>query len=68
MSYKSEFPLFCHHPRLTYLDSASTSQKPSFVIDRISQYLSQNNSNIHRGAYDIATNSEELYYWSKKEV
>lgn len=68
MSYKSDFPIFSHHPDLIYLDSASTSQKPSFVIDHISQYLSHNNSNIHRGLYDLSVDSEELYQWSKQQI
>ena len=51
MSFKSDFPLFSKHPHLTYLDSASTSQKPSYVIDHIADYLSYHNSNIHRGIY-----------------
>ena len=68
MSFKSDFPLFSKHPHLTYLDSASTSQKPSYVIDHIADYLSYHNSNIHRGIYDLAIDSEEFYQSSKKKA
>ena len=56
-SMKSDFPIFSNRP-LIYLDSAATTQKPQYVIDKVTQYLSTSNANIHRGA--------ELYLDSKK--
>jgi selenocysteine lyase/cysteine desulfurase len=66
MECKKDFPIFDTHPSLIYMDSAATSQKPSSVIEAISCYLQSNNSNIHRGSYEIAEHSEELYRNSKK--
>lgn len=63
--FRSDFPIFDTHPDLVYLDSASTSQKPQTVIDAVSTYLAQSNSNIHRGTYQIAEHSEDLYRESK---
>jgi cysteine desulfurase/selenocysteine lyase len=51
-----------------YLDNAATMQKPKAVIDAVSTYYSTQNSNIHRGAYDIALQSEKLYEQSKDRV
>ena len=65
VSLKSDFPIFHHRPSMVYVDSASTSQKPSYVIDHVCQYLRQSNSNIHRGMYDIAVDSEQAYQHSK---
>jgi cysteine desulfurase/selenocysteine lyase len=39
---------------LVYLDSAATSQKPRQVVDAISQYYEENNSNVHRGAHTLS--------------
>ena len=40
--------------RLTYLDSAATSQKPQAVIDALVHYYVHDNANIHRGVYELA--------------
>jgi cysteine desulfurase / selenocysteine lyase len=68
MSFRKDFPIFKNNPNLVYLDSTASSQKPSYVIDSITNYLSKNYSNIHRGMYDIAIKSEDLYFDSKKKV
>lgn len=67
-NYKPDFPIFQTHPDLVYLDSTATSQKPTSVIDGISEYLSSSYANIHRGSYEISEISEKLYEDSKKIV
>ncbi len=68
MNYKSDFPIFKNNPDLVFFDSTSTSQKPSMVIDGIKDYLESTYSNIHRGMYDVAVDSEKLYKKSKEIV
>ena len=51
---------------LVYLDSASTSQKPSQVIDAVVDYYKNYNANIHRGMYDISIKSTDEYVRSKQ--
>jgi len=68
MNYKKDFPIFKNNPDLIFLDSTSSTQKPSKVIDWISEYLSNWYSNIHRWLYDTAINSEKLYFDSKKKI
>ena len=41
-----------------YLDNASTTQKPLSVINKIVDYYSLYNSNIHRAVYDIAEEAD----------
>jgi cysteine desulfurase / selenocysteine lyase len=67
-SYKKDFPIFESNTNLIYLDSASTTQKPSYVIDGISQFLQTSYANINRGSYGLSETSEELYYASKEKV
>ena len=46
---------------LVYLDSAATTQKPSQVIDAISEYYRTINANVHRGAYSLADEATTAY-------
>lgn len=56
---RKDFPqLSCDY---IYLDSAATSLKPQCVIDRISNFYTNENSNIHRGLYDLSVNTTEKY-------
>lgn len=66
--FRSDFPIFSTHPDLVFLDSASSAQKPSAVIDAMSKYLSSSYSNIHRGAYDLSMESSLLYDKAKQAV
>ena len=48
---KEEFPILSqsiNEKPLIYLDNASTTQKPSSVINEIQNYYESTNSNIHR--------------------
>ena len=65
---KQDFPIFKNNPWMIYMDSTATSQKPSFVIDAMKQYLETDYSNIHRWSYSIAENSEKMYKKSKEVV
>ncbi len=46
---------------LVYFDNAATSQKPSLVIDAISNYYKLYNSNIHRGLHYLSEKATEEY-------
>ena len=65
---RKNFPIFHEHPELIYLDNASTTHKPQQVLDAMSEYVSHSYSNIHRGQYSLAEQSELLYMQSKKKV
>jgi cysteine desulfurase/selenocysteine lyase len=62
---RGDFPILSrtvHGKKLVYLDSAATSQKPRAVIDAMSSYYENENSNIHRGVHflsGIATEAHE---------
>lgn len=46
---------------LIYFDNAATSQKPTRVIDAISRYYRESNSNVHRSVHTLAGESTRLY-------
>lgn len=51
-----------------YLDSAATTQKPRAVIDRLSAFYSEENANIHRGAYHYSGVATDNYERVRVEV
>ena len=53
---RHDFPMVENGRRrnMVYFDSAATSFKPKQVIDRVSDYYYYENSNIHRGDYEIS--------------
>lgn len=68
MFSKSDFPIFKNNPWLIYMDSTATSQKPSYVINAMKDYLENDYSNIHRWSYSLSERSENIYENSKKKV
>jgi cysteine desulfurase/selenocysteine lyase len=51
---RADFPVLArsvHNRPLVYFDNAATTQKPQVVIDALTDYYSNYNSNVHRGAH-----------------
>ena len=46
---------------LTYLDSGATSQKPECVIDTFTEYFTQRNAAVHRGAHSLAVMATDAF-------
>jgi cysteine desulfurase/selenocysteine lyase len=70
-SIRQAFPILTmqvHRHPLTYLDNAATTQKPTVVIDAISNYYNTMNANIHRGAYFLSEQATEHYETARKKV
>ncbi|WP_409295199.1 cysteine desulfurase [Peribacillus sp. SCS-26] len=53
---------------LVYLDSAATSQKPLKVIDEISAYYREYNSNVHRGVHTLGTKATDRYEGAREKA
>jgi len=53
---------------LVYLDNAATTHKPREVISAISDFYSNNNSNIHRGIHALSENASTAYETSRETV
>ncbi|MGV3461715.1 MAG: SufS family cysteine desulfurase [Flavobacterium sp.] len=53
---------------LVYFDNAATSQKPQVVIDAISKYYSEINSNIHRGVHALSQLATDAYEASRNKI
>ena len=61
---RADFPILKEvingHP-LVWLDNGATTQRPQAVIDRLSYYYTHENSNVHRGAHELAARSTDAY-------
>lgn len=61
---RSQFPILTEksngHP-LIYFDNGATTQKPISVIQRISDYYSRENANIHRGVHTLSQEATTAY-------
>ena len=64
---KKDFPIF-NDTSLVYLDSASTSQKPSAVINSLKNVYENSNANVHRALYSLGSKSTEMYESARKTV
>ncbi len=68
---RRDFPILdqqIHDHPLVYLDSASTSQKPSVVIDALADYYREYNANVHRGIYTIGEKATAEYEKARVRV
>ena len=68
---REDFPLLhqkMNGEPLVYLDNAATSQKPQVVIDRIKNYYADENSNVHRGAYQLSVNATQAFEDSREII
>lgn len=54
--------------KVSYLDSAATTQKPTQVIEAMARYYENSNANPHRGAYALSVEATRLYHESKEKV
>ena len=69
-SIRKEFPILnttVNGNKLIYLDNAATSQTPNCVIDSISNYYKNLNSNIHRGVHTLSQIATEKYEDTRKK-
>jgi cysteine desulfurase/selenocysteine lyase len=68
---RRQFPVLSQRPygkRLAFLDSGATAQKPQAVIDAVSRFYAQDNSNVHRGVYDLAERATAAFEGARKKI
>ncbi|NRA22114.1 MAG: SufS family cysteine desulfurase [Oceanospirillaceae bacterium] len=68
---RAQFPILSrtvHNKPLVYLDNAATTQKPQVVIDALVNYYSYSNSNVHRGAHQLADEATRQYEAARDTV
>ena len=68
---RKDFPILqtkVHDKPLCYLDNAATTQKPQVVIDKLVEYYTSMNSNVHRGVHYLSEVSTKAYEDSRIKI
>jgi cysteine desulfurase/selenocysteine lyase len=66
---RKDFPIFDGDgPRLVYIDSANTSQKPRAVIDAMTRFAETAYAPINRSAYRLAAEATEMFESTRRAV
>jgi cysteine desulfurase/selenocysteine lyase len=61
---RRDFPILSeriHGKPLVYLDNAATTQKPQAVVDRLIEYYTKENANVHRGVHLLSERATVAY-------
>ncbi|MDR0580347.1 MAG: cysteine desulfurase [Campylobacteraceae bacterium] len=62
--YRKDFPILftkVNGKNLIWFDNGATTQKPKAVIDALTYFYENENSNIHRGAHTLAARATDAY-------
>lgn len=68
---RTQFPILhrtVYGKPLVYLDNAATTQKPQRVIDTLTRYYTELNSNIHRGVHYLSQEATTAYEHARETM
>ncbi|MBB2952352.1 MULTISPECIES: cysteine desulfurase [Sphingobacterium] len=68
---RADFPILKREVNgkpLVYLDNGATTQKPQSVIDAITHYYSDMNSNVHRGVHYLSQISTDAFEVTRRNI
>ena len=68
---RADFPILArevHGRPLAYLDWASTSQKPTAVLEAMTSFYATSNANVHRGVYTLGIESTDAFEAARDAV
>jgi cysteine desulfurase/selenocysteine lyase len=69
---RADFPILAREvaggKKLVYLDNAATTQKPRQVIDAMSHFYENCNSNVHRAVHTLAVEATEQYEAARDSI
>lgn len=68
---RDDFPILSEKingNNLVWLDNGATTQRPQVVMDRLNYYYTHENSNVHRGAHELAARSTDAYEGARQTV
>ena len=68
---RQDFPILSmlvHGKKLVYLDNAASAQKPSAVLDRLTQAYASEYANVHRGLHYLANAATEAYEGARDRI
>lgn len=66
--FRNLFPYFRGESPVVYFDNAATSQRPSCVVDMMSEALAYHNANTHRAVHRLSREATDAYEASRIQV
>jgi cysteine desulfurase/selenocysteine lyase len=68
---RADFPILAEKVNgreLVWLDNAATTQKPRALIERLEYFYEHENSNVHRGAHELAARATDAMEEARKKI
>lgn len=68
---RADFPILStrvYEKPIVYLDNAATSQKPRSVINALTTYYEEYNSNVHRGVHSLSMKATDKFEEARQKV
>jgi cysteine desulfurase / selenocysteine lyase len=68
---RKDFPVLgqlVHGRPLVYLDNAATTHKPLAVLDAVTRFYNEHNSNVHRGVHELSQRATNAYEGARARV
>ena len=68
---RRDFPILhreVYDKPLVYLDNAATGQRPQAVIDAVSSFYAETNSNVHRGVHKLSQDATALFEGARETM
>ena len=64
--FKKDFPILAQ--KITYLDSAATTQKPRVLLNQTDTFYKKDYANVHRGTCALANQATSMYEQAREKV
>lgn len=70
VNYRNDFPVFRQKENkdLAFLDSASSTQKPDFVLDNMQKFYQSSYANVHRGVYGLSAKATDAFELARQKI
>jgi cysteine desulfurase / selenocysteine lyase len=71
VAFRRDFPALdqkIHGKPLVYLDNAATTQRPQCVIDEITRFHREDNSNVHRGVHLLSERATQAFEATREKI
>jgi len=70
---KKDFPLLTNYnnednTQIIYLDHAATTQKPRQVLNKLNEYYTNFNANVHRGAHQLSAKATDEFEKARSQI
>ena len=66
---RKDFPIYSSIDKpFIYFDNAATTQRPTVVLNKLNNYYTQYNANVHRAVYAIGEKATQAYEGAREKI